>query len=131
MEKSKVIIELEDLFLLEGFQIGNLPRVSLKRELAAVLHAYPKIHRFLISKNPSISPFISKIMNEYGPSENPKNSIIIKIFADSLIGENDIRLREDDLLRLRVKKNTQVMVTPYKQLSGHGKGRRSWFSFKK
>ena len=38
------------------------------------------------------------------------NSIIIKVFADSLIGENDIRLREDDLKRLKIKKNEQVKV---------------------
>jgi ubiquinone/menaquinone biosynthesis C-methylase UbiE len=90
LEKSKVIIEVEDLFLLEGFQIGNLPQVSLKREFAAVLHAYPKIHRFLISKNPSISPFISKIMNEYGPAENPKQlnkfiNLVVQALREQLI----------------------------------------------
>jgi ubiquinone/menaquinone biosynthesis C-methylase UbiE len=90
VEKSKVILEIEDLFLLEGFQIGKLTRVSLKRELTAVLHAYPKIHRFLIYKNPSVSPFISKIMNKYGPAEDPKQlnkfiDLVVNVFRAELI----------------------------------------------
>ncbi|UCG01067.1 MAG: hypothetical protein JSW11_15800 [Candidatus Heimdallarchaeota archaeon] len=55
MENSEVILGIDDLVLLETFQIEKLTRISLQREIAAVLHAYPKIQYFLIHKNPSIS----------------------------------------------------------------------------
>ena len=49
-----ITLELEDLFLLEAFQIGSLQQYAPKRELAAVLHANSDIKRFLITKHPPI-----------------------------------------------------------------------------
>ena len=63
-----ITLEVEDLFLLEAFQIESLAQYAPKREFAALLHAYPDIQRFLVTKNPVITPFITKIMKEYGPA---------------------------------------------------------------
>jgi ubiquinone/menaquinone biosynthesis C-methylase UbiE len=90
LEESEGILGIDDLFLLEGFQIGKITRISLQRELAAVLHAYPKIQYFLIHKNPSITLFISKIMKDYGPADCPKqldrySKLVVKAFEAELI----------------------------------------------
>jgi len=42
-----VSLEVEDLYLLEAFQIGYFPGWVPERELAVVLWAYPSIKRFL------------------------------------------------------------------------------------
>ena len=75
MGYSKVLRELfpdialhpEDLLLLETFQIKYLPdRVAVK-EFATLLHAYPVIQRFLISKYAPIETFLRKILEENEP----------------------------------------------------------------
>ncbi|MFX0207216.1 MAG: class I SAM-dependent methyltransferase [Candidatus Hodarchaeota archaeon] len=82
MEESKVILGIDDLFLLEGFQIEKITQISLQRELAAILHAHPNIQHFLIHKNPAIFPFISKITKEYGPADDPTQ---LNKFIDSIV----------------------------------------------
>jgi len=89
LEESKLILGIEDLFLLEGFQIVQVTRISIQKELAAILHAHPKILPFLIHKNPSISPFISKVMKDYGPADDPKqldrySKLVVKVFEAEL-----------------------------------------------
>ncbi len=60
----------EDLLLLESFQIKYLPdRVAVK-EFAILLHTYPVLHRFLLSKYPPISSFFTGIMEENSPSDD-------------------------------------------------------------
>lgn len=82
-------LEVEDLFLLEAFQIRKLQQYALKRELVAILHAYSEIQRFLITKDPTVSPFITKIMDEYGAAENQEhlNEFIDQVIWDHAIGQ--------------------------------------------
>ncbi len=55
---KEVSLDVEDLFLLESFQISYLPGWIPEREFAAVLLAYPSIKRFLLTKCPSITGFV-------------------------------------------------------------------------
>jgi len=61
-------LEVEDLFLLEAFQIGYLPGWVPEREFAAVLWAYPAIKRFLVKRYPPITSFVEKVMARFGPA---------------------------------------------------------------
>ncbi len=61
-------LEIEDLFLLEAFQIAYLPGYVPERPLAVALHAYPAIARFLKAKCPDVRPFIEEVMAEHGPA---------------------------------------------------------------
>jgi hypothetical protein len=63
-----VSLGVEDLYLLEAFQIGYFPGWVPERELAAVLGAYPSLKRFLVKKCPSITDFIERVMARYGPA---------------------------------------------------------------
>jgi SAM-dependent methyltransferase len=58
---------VEDLFLLEAHQIALLPDRAPHRELAAVLHVHPDLHRFLVIRHPPIGEFLNEILSEYGP----------------------------------------------------------------
>lgn len=44
-------------------------------------------------------------------------SILVTVFSDTLIGENDIRLRENDIKKLGVKKGVYVNVEKYRKMS--------------
>jgi precorrin-6B methylase 2 len=67
-----ISLSWEDLLLLETFQIKYLPeRVALK-EFATLLHTYPVMHRFLVSKYPPISSFLTGILGENSPAEDEK-----------------------------------------------------------
>ena len=48
-------LHIEDLYLLESFQIEYLPGWLPERELASVLWAHPHIYRFLRTKSPATS----------------------------------------------------------------------------
>jgi SAM-dependent methyltransferase len=69
-------LDVEDLFLLEGFQIGDLrhyvPRYLQEEDLAAVLWAYPPIQRFLVKKHPPIADFVERIVARYEPVTDPE-----------------------------------------------------------
>jgi ubiquinone/menaquinone biosynthesis C-methylase UbiE len=65
-----VTLKVEDLYLLESFQIGYLAGYVAERDLAAVLWAYPPIKIFLEKKFPQISDFVARIMTKYGPAVN-------------------------------------------------------------
>ncbi|MBN2238300.1 MAG: class I SAM-dependent methyltransferase [Dehalococcoidales bacterium] len=62
-----VSFKIEDLFLLESFQIAYLPGYLPDKEFAAVLWAYPPIKTFIVKKNPDIVGYIDHIMAENGP----------------------------------------------------------------
>ena len=64
-------LEIEDLYLLESFQIANFTERAPKRELAALLWAHPPIKRFFLKKCPLIAEFINTIQEEYSPVTNP------------------------------------------------------------
>ena len=61
---TEVNLEVEDLFLLEGFQVDYLPDRLPEQELTAVLWAYPSIKQFLVKKHPPIAEFIRRIMTQ-------------------------------------------------------------------
>ncbi|MCD4847629.1 MAG: class I SAM-dependent methyltransferase [Candidatus Aegiribacteria sp.] len=60
-----VVLEIEDIYLLEPFQIAYLPGWIPEREFASVLEHRPEIEIFLRKKCPEIEPFLDKIRKEY------------------------------------------------------------------
>ncbi len=65
-------LEIEDLFLLEAFQIGYLPGWVPERELAAVVWAYPAIGRYLSKRHPPIAGFLERVTGEHPPADDPE-----------------------------------------------------------
>lgn len=57
----------DDLFLLEAHQIAGLPERAPARELAGVLHADPRLRRFLIARHPPIEGFLERLLTEHEP----------------------------------------------------------------
>ncbi len=53
-----VDLHIEDVYLLEPFQIEYFPGWVPERELATVLRAHPAIDRFLRTRAPAIAPFL-------------------------------------------------------------------------
>jgi len=49
-------------------------------------------------------------------SSNTK-SILVTVFGDTLIGKNDVRLRENDMKKLGVKKGDYINVKNYRKIS--------------
>ncbi len=68
---KNVSLEVEDLYLLESFQIEMLPGTA-DPDLAVVLHAHPAIRRFLLKKCPSVAGDIENIMKQHGPAKNER-----------------------------------------------------------
>jgi ubiquinone/menaquinone biosynthesis C-methylase UbiE len=58
---------LDDLFLLEAHQIAGLPDRAPARELAAALHADPRLLRFFVTRHPPIEEYLSGLLADYGP----------------------------------------------------------------
>lgn len=79
-----VDLKVEDLFLLESFQIEALQSRVPEQEFAAVLFAYPYIKCFFINKHPPIAEYIQKVQDKYGPAKNKKE---LAEFSDRLIWE--------------------------------------------
>jgi ubiquinone/menaquinone biosynthesis C-methylase UbiE len=77
-----VSLEVEDLYLLEPFQIGYFPGWTPDRELSAVLHANPPLKRFLLKKCPAITDYIEKITAQHGPAQDEKE---LTEYADKLL----------------------------------------------
>jgi hypothetical protein len=67
-----VCLEVEDLYLLESFQIGYLPGWVPEREFAAVLWAHPSIKRFLVARCPSIQVFVERVVAAHGPAPDQR-----------------------------------------------------------
>lgn len=61
-------LEIEDLYLLEPFQIEYLPGWVPERELASVLRAHSPIEQFLRSTAPSISRFLDATKTRHPPT---------------------------------------------------------------
>ena len=53
-----VDLHIQDLYLLEPFQIEYFPRWVPERELASVLRAHPAIDRFLRTRAPAVATFL-------------------------------------------------------------------------
>ena len=45
---------VDDLFVLEAHQVASQPERAPARELAAVLHSEPLLHRFFVVRHPPI-----------------------------------------------------------------------------
>ena len=58
---------VDDLFLLEAHQIAGLPDRAPALELAAVLHAHPRLRRFFVARHPQIEEFLARLLAEFGP----------------------------------------------------------------
>jgi len=67
-----VDLRVEDLLLLEAFQIGYLEERAPARELAAVLLEHPDIKYFLINKSPSTKDFFECVIDQFGPADSKK-----------------------------------------------------------
>ena len=79
-----VNLSLEDLYLLDAFQIGYLPDRVPQREFAAILRAYPSIKRFLITKHPPVADFIEDVLTRFGPAVNQQE---LDEYSDRLVWE--------------------------------------------
>ena len=77
-------LDVEDIYLLERFQIAYLPDRVPQREFAAVLWANAAIKRFLIAKHPPITDFIEDVLARYGPAANQQ---VLDAFSDKLVWE--------------------------------------------
>ena len=60
-----VSLKVEDLYLLESFQIDYLSGWAPEPEFAAVLWAHPSLKRFLMKKCPSITDFVRRVMTQF------------------------------------------------------------------
>ena len=60
--------QVDDLFLLEAHQIASLPTRAPSRDLAAVLHAYPRVRRFFVARHPPIEGYLTQLLAEHGPA---------------------------------------------------------------
>jgi SAM-dependent methyltransferase len=67
-----VVLEVEDLYLLEAFQIDYFPGWVSEQELAVVLWAQPGIRRFLVKKHPPIAGFVEGAMAQFGAASDQK-----------------------------------------------------------
>ena len=79
-----VDLDIEDIYLLESYQIAYLPNRVPQREFAAVLWAEDSIKRFLIAKHPPISNFVDDVMTRHGPAVNQQE---LDTFGDKLVWE--------------------------------------------
>jgi hypothetical protein len=64
----EITLQAEDLLLLEAFQIRYLSGRVAQKEFAVLLHQYPVVHRFLVSKCPSIASFLSDLVDGNKPA---------------------------------------------------------------
>lgn len=58
---------VDDLLLLEAHQIAQLPDRAPRRELAVVLHAFPRLVRFFVVRYPPGEAFLSSLMADHEP----------------------------------------------------------------
>jgi ubiquinone/menaquinone biosynthesis C-methylase UbiE len=70
--RGVISLDVEDLFLLESFQIAYFPGWVPERELAAMLHSQPVLKDFLVKKCPSISGYIANVLAEHEPVNDKK-----------------------------------------------------------
>jgi len=77
-------LQVEDIYLLERFQIAYLPDRVPQREFAALLWANASIKRFLITKYPPIADFIDDVLARYGPAADQQE---LDAYIDRLVWE--------------------------------------------
>ena len=87
---ADVDLDIEDLYLLESFQIGYLPGWIPERELAKVLWAHPSIDRYLRSKCPEVTRFLDATKARYVRSEDRRDlaraeDLVVWTIADLIV----------------------------------------------
>lgn len=80
----EIDLKVEDLYFLENFQVSYLPDRVPQLEFAVLLHSYPKVKKFLISKYPPIKGFIQSILKKYIPINN---QILIDEYCQEILWE--------------------------------------------
>jgi hypothetical protein len=73
---------VDDLFLLEAHQIGQLRDRAPRQELAIVLDLHPELLRFFVTRCPAIEPFLLQLLDERQASEGD-----IALAEDALVWE--------------------------------------------
>jgi precorrin-6B methylase 2 len=85
-----VDLRIEDLYLLEPFQIEYFEGWVPEREFAAVLWAHPPIERFLREQAPAASNFLDDVKGRFGPASGQRDlakaeDVIVWTIADVLV----------------------------------------------
>ena len=114
-----ITLNVEDLLLLETFQIKHLPDRVPGKEFATLLHANPVILRFLVSKYPPIDNFINSILKKNKPIHN--KSTIEKYCQELLweIADLTIYNKYPDVFDAKVKFAWDINeIIPPKTLEG-------------
>lgn len=76
---------VEDLYLLESYQIASLRERAPQKELAAVLRANPTLDRFFVNKCPEIADFLESL--DRGSSTASNGWSELERLSDSLLWE--------------------------------------------
>ena len=79
---------VEDLYLLEPFQVGTLPDRAPAPAMAAVLHADPLLRSILSRKHPDFEAWAQTLLDEHGPTAGTKAELLWEI-ADLLVSVAD------------------------------------------
>jgi SAM-dependent methyltransferase len=77
-------LEVEDLYLLEAYQIADLRQRAPERALAAVLHARPDLQRFFVTKSPEAAVFLGDLRQRFGPAASDEE---LRQLVDDLVWE--------------------------------------------
>jgi SAM-dependent methyltransferase len=85
-----VILEVDDLFLLESFQIAYIPGWIPEPEFAVVLKSRPEIKRYLVKRCPEIAGFVESVLHEHGertdlPELQDCYDTVVWTIADTLV----------------------------------------------
>jgi hypothetical protein len=79
---KEAVLEIDDLLLLEAFQIAYLPGWIPEREFAAVLIARPEIRKFLITRCPKIAGFVDSVLQKHTAAEDAQE---LAAFCDTVV----------------------------------------------
>ena len=74
---------IDDLLLLECHQIASLPERAPAQQLAAVLHADPRLHRFLVTRHPPIEAHLTRLLAQHAPAA----SVLLPACQEALVWE--------------------------------------------
>ena len=83
-------LEIDDLFLLESFQIALLPGWVPERELGVVLGARPEIARFFVARCPGVASFVDSVIEKHSGATDPEHvaacgDAVVWTIADLLV----------------------------------------------
>lgn len=79
---------VEDLYLLEPFQVATLPDRAPATGMAAVLHADPLLRSVLSRKSPEFEVWAEELLQEHGPTAGDTSDLLWEI-ADLLVSVAD------------------------------------------